>query len=213
MDILPPLPTLLAFIGAAFVLVVTPGPVVLYIVARSVDQGRGAGLASVLGAELGNAVHVLAAALGLSAILVSSALAFDVVKYLGAAYLIYLGVKALRTPVKTVEDPVFQRKSLRSIFGQGFIVAVLNPKTALFFLAFLPQFIDPASQNAAAQILALGVVMLAMATLSDSLYALAAGALGGWMRRSPAFLKVQRLLTGFTYIFLGVSAAFASRSR
>lgn len=213
MDILPPLPNLLAFIGAAFVLIVTPGPVVLYIVARSVDQGHTAGLASVGGAELGNLVHVLAASLGLSALLLSSALAFDVVKYLGAAYLIYLGIKTLRTPVKQDETIVVERKPLMRIFSQGFVVAVLNPKTALFFLAFLPQFINPTSSNAGLQILALGVIMLIMATLSDSTYALLAGTLGGWLKRNQTFLKFQRALSGVTYIALGVSAAFSSRNK
>lgn len=204
---------MLAFIGAAFLLIITPGPVVLYVVARSVEQGRSAGFASVLGAELGNFMHVIAAALGLSAILLSSALAFDVVKYLGAAYLIYLGIKTLRTPIKAADDAVIERQSNGRIFAQGFVVAVLNPKTALFFFAFLPQFIDPASPSVALQVFALGVIMVVMATITDSLYALLAGTLGGWLRRNRSFLKVQRALSGVTYIALGISAAFASRNK
>ena len=130
------LPNLPVFLLAALVLLLTPGPAVLYIVARSLDQGRLAGLVSVLSIEVGNSVHVLAAALGLSALLLSSALAFSIVKYLGAAYLIFLGVRRLLARDTVQHVGAFQPQSLRRIFGQGVIVAILNPKTALFFLAF-----------------------------------------------------------------------------
>ncbi|HSD83688.1 MAG TPA: LysE family translocator, partial [Anaerolineae bacterium] len=145
------LPNLPVFLLAALILLLTPGPAVLYIVARSLDQGRLAGLVSVLSIEVGNSVHVLAAALGLSALLLSSALAFSVVKYLGAAYLIYLGLRRLLSRDAAQPTATLQRQSLRRIFRQGVVVAVLNPKTALFFLAFLPQFVDPARGSAAAQ--------------------------------------------------------------
>ncbi len=212
LELLPPLANLSLFIGAALILIITPGPAVLYIVARSIDQGRRAGLASVLGVEIGNSVHVLAAAFGLSAILLSSALAFDVVKYLGAAYLIYLGIKTLRTPVIVDANAVIEPKPLRQIFGQGVVVAILNPKTALFFFAFLPQFVDT-SRPVVTQILFLGTVMVVIATISDSLYALLAGTIGGWLRRSRAFLKIQRAVAGGTYIVLGISAAFAGNNK
>ncbi len=212
LELLPPLANLSLFIGAALILIITPGPAVLYIIARSVDQGRRAGLASVLGVEIGNSVHVLAAAFGLSAILLSSALAFDVVKYLGAAYLIYLGIKTLRTPVIEDANPLIEPKPLRQIFGQGVVVAILNPKTALFFFAFLPQFVDT-SRPVVTQILFLGTVMVVIATISDSLYALLAGTIGGWLRRSRAFLKIQRAVAGGTYIVLGISAAFAGNNK
>ncbi|MCP3896909.1 LysE family translocator, partial [Moraxella sp.] len=136
------LPNLSIFLLAALILLLTPGPAVLYIVARSLDQGRLAGFVSVLSIEVGNFVHVLAATLGLSAILVSSALAFSIVKYMGAVYLIYLGMCRLFARETAHQSKTFQRQSLRRIFRQGVLVAILNPKTALFFFAFLPQFVD-----------------------------------------------------------------------
>lgn len=200
------------FLAAALVLLLTPGPAVLFIVARSVEQGRRAGLVSVLAVESGNFFHALAAAVGLSAILVSSALAFDVVKYLGAAYLIYLGIKTLRTPVPTENTQIIERKSHRQIYSQGVIVSILNPKTALFFFAFLPQFVDT-SKAAAPQMLLLGTVFVLMATVTDSLYALAAGTAGRWLRNSRAFLRFQRYFAGTVYIGLGIAAAFSSSGR
>src|SRR5215813_3782984 len=131
------------FVLASLSLLLIPGPAVLYIVTRSIDQGRLAGLISVLGIEVGGLFHVAAAALGLSAILLSSALAFDIVKYLGAAYLIYLGVRKLLSPVEETGNADIQRESLSRIYWQGFAVNILNPKTALFFFAFLPQFVSP----------------------------------------------------------------------
>ncbi len=158
------------FLGAAFVLLVVPGPAVLYIVARSIDQGRLAGGVSALGVGLGNLVHVLAAVVGLSAILASSAIAFGVVKYLGAAYLVYLGVRRLldhndREPV------VGEHRGLRRVFSQGIVVAVLNPKTALFFLAFLPQFIDASRGVVWEQALVLGLTFVVLGICTDSVYA------------------------------------------
>jgi threonine/homoserine/homoserine lactone efflux protein len=206
-------PTLLAlFIPAALALLLTPGPVVLYVVTRSIDQGRKAGFVSVLGSALGNMCHVAAAALGLSAILLTSTLAFDVVKYLGAAYLIYLGIRKLRSKDEVVSDEV-KREPLRRIFSQGIIVAVLNPKTALFFFAFLPQFVDPALGNVTLQVLILGLIMVGMGTLTDSLYALSAGTAGRWLRGSLRYLRFQRYFTGTVYIGLGLTAAFAGGNR
>lgn len=206
-------PALLAlFIPAAFILIVSPGPVVMYIVTRSVEQGRTAGFASVLGAEIGNFLLVVAAALGLSALLLSSALAFDLVKYLGAAYLIYLGIRKLRSSDDLAEAAV-QREPLRRIFLQSLVVAVLNPKTALFFFAFLPQFIDPARGNVPLQMLFLGLIMVIMATITDSLYALAAGTAGQWLRNSRTYRRFQRYVSGTVYIGLGLTAAFAGSNR
>jgi threonine/homoserine/homoserine lactone efflux protein len=210
MDVLPTA-NLAVFFVATLGLLLTPGPAVMYIVARSIDQGRKAGLASVFGIETGAIVHTLAAAFGLSAILVSSALAFDVVKLLGAAYLIYLGVRKLMekdvTEVSMNEEP----QSLRRIFMQGMVVNILNPKTALFFFAFLPQFVEPAKGNVALQIVVLGVMFMLMATVTDSMYALAAGTAGRWLRGNLRFLRFQRLFTGTAYIGLGVMAALAGR--
>jgi threonine/homoserine/homoserine lactone efflux protein len=198
---------------AALILLLTPGPAVLYIVTRSVEQGRRAGLASVLGVELGNSVHVLAATLGLSAILLTSALAFSIVKYAGAAYLIYVGVRTLMRPVTTEVRLNENRKRLRRTFSQGFVVAVLNPKTALFFLAFLPQFVDGGKGSVSLQFLILGLIFVVMGFTTDSLYALLSGTAGSFLRRNVWFLRFQRYVAGTIYIGLGVVAAFAGGDR
>jgi threonine/homoserine/homoserine lactone efflux protein len=207
------LPNFPVFLAAALILLLTPGPAVLYIVARSVDQGRLAGFVSVLSIEVGNSVHVLAAALGLSAILVSSALAFSVVKYLGAAYLIYLGLRRLLTRQEMREPTAFQRQSLGRIFRQGVLVAILNPKTALFFFAFLPQFVDPARGSVTLQLLMLGCTFVLMAIVTDGLYALLSGTAGRWIKSSPMFLKIDRYVVGSIYIGLGITAALADARR
>jgi threonine/homoserine/homoserine lactone efflux protein len=200
--------TLAVFVVASLALLLVPGPSVLYIVARGVGQGRAAALVSALGIEVGTLVHVAAATLGLSALLVSSALAFAVVKYLGAAYLIYLGVRTLlsRAAPDPTLDPAPTR--LRRVFTQGVVVNVLNPKTALFFFAFLPQFVDPAG-SVAGQTLVLGGLFAALAMCSDSAYALLAGSLGGRLRRNARFARAQRWSTGGVYLALGASTALA----
>jgi len=205
-------PNLPVFVGAALILLLTPGPAVLYIIARSVDQGRVAGLVSVLSIETGNSVHVLAATLGLSALLLSSALAFSIVKYLGAAYLIYLGIRRLLTRAQDHEIASLQRQSLRRIYSQGVLVATLNPKTALFFLAFLPQFVDPSTGSVALQLLTLGGMFVMMAIVTDSMYALLASTAGGWLKRNRSFLSAERYIVGSVYIGLGVTAALSHNS-
>ena len=203
------LPNLSIFLLAALILLLTPGPAVLYIVTRSLDQGRLAGFVSVLSIEVGNLVHVLAATLGLSAILVSSALAFSIVKYLGAAYLIYLGVRRLLAHETAHQATTFQRQSLGRIFRQGVLVAILNPKTALFFFAFLPQFVDSSKSSFTLQLLILGCLFVLMAIVTDSLYALLSGTVGQWLKGTRSFLRVERYLVGTVYIGLGVMAALA----
>jgi threonine/homoserine/homoserine lactone efflux protein len=200
------------FLLAALILLLTPGPAVLYIIARSMDQGRLAGFVSVLSIEVGNSFHVLAATLGLSALLVSSALAFTIVKYLGAAYLVYLGLRRLFTREQTHEIASFQPQSLKRIFSQGVLVAILNPKTALFFLAFLPQFVDPSSGSVTAQLLTLGGLFVMMAIVTDGMYALLASTAGGWLKRNRSFLRAERYVVGSVYIGLGVTAALAHNS-
>lgn len=201
------LPHLPVFLLAALVLLLTPGPAVLYIVARSVDQGRLAGLVSVLSVEIGNFVHVLAASLGLSAILVSSALAFSIVKYAGAAYLIYLGLRRLFARQAADPTAAVQPASLGHIFRQGVLVAILNPKTALFFFAFLPQFVDPTQGSVTIQFLFLGCLFVSMAIVTDGLYALLAGTAGGWLKNSRSFLRVEKYAVGSVYIGLGLMTA------
>ncbi|HKE99057.1 MAG TPA: LysE family translocator [Actinomycetes bacterium] len=205
---MPDLHTLAVFSVAALVFSVFPGPAVFYVVTRSVSQGRPAGVVSALGIELGTLVHVTAATLGLSAVLASSAAAFSVVKYLGAAYLIYLGIRTLRERGEERPGVVWDRP-LRRVFANGIVVAVLNPKTALFFLAFLPQFVDPAKGSTALQIAVLGLLLVAVATVSDSAYALLSGAAGDWLRRTGRLGRSRRLVTGGAYITLGVVAALA----
>jgi threonine/homoserine/homoserine lactone efflux protein len=195
------------FILSALVLLLTPGPAVLYIITRSVDQGRRAGLASVLGVELGNSAHVVAATLGLSAILLASATAFSIVKYAGAAYLVYLGIRALLRPATLKAVPPGAPKNLSRAFVQGVVVATLNPKTALFFLAFLPQFVDVSKGSINMQFFFLGFLFVAMAVITDGLYALLSGAAGGLLRRSVWFLRFQRYVAGTIYIGLGLTAA------
>ena len=206
---MPNLTHLPLFLLASAVLLLTPGPAVLYIIARSVAQGRRAGLVSVCSIEVGNFMHVIAATLGLSALLLSSAVAFTIVKYLGAAYLIYLGLRTLFTREASQAIVSSQPQSLRRIFAQGVVVATLNPKTALFFVAFLPQFVDPARGAIAAQMLVLGCIFILLAVLSDSMYALLAGTVGRWLKGSRSVRRAERYLVGSVYIGLGVTAAFA----
>lgn len=196
------------FLGASLVLLLTPGPAVLYIVARSVEQGRLGGLVSVLGVGLGNFAHVVAAAIGVSALIAASAFAFSVLKYLGAAYLIWLGIRTLRAQVAPVALKI-EGKPLRRLFSEGAVVAALNPKTALFFLAFLPQFISPAAGAVWLQILLLGCSFVLLGLATDGLYALAAGSLRDLFRNSVRVLKTQKLVSGTVYIGLGLMTALA----
>jgi len=196
---------------ASVVLLLTPGPAVLFIVARSVEQGRAAGLVSVLGIHLGTIVHVTAAAVGLSALLVSSALAFAIVKYLGAAYLIWIGVRTFMARDPDPTAPTVPAEPLRRVFRDGFMVNLFNPKTAIFFLAFLPQFVDPARGPLHWQILTLGFTFMGLGIMSDGMFALAAGMAGDFLRRNRRFLRLQRWFAGTSFIGLGVTAALATR--
>jgi len=199
-----------AFAAASLALLILPGPSVLYIVTRSV-QGRAAGVASVLGIHTGSIVHVVAAALGLSAILASSAVAFSVVKYAGAAYLIWLGVRTLvRRDAHPLEASPRSR-SLRRIYAQGVLVNVLNPKTALFFLAFLPQFVDPAAGSVTIQVLVLGLMFIALGLVSDGTYAMLSARLSRRLVERGGSAGPARWLPGLTLVALGVVAAFTDR--
>jgi threonine/homoserine/homoserine lactone efflux protein len=219
-DLLPPWPLFAAFLAASLVLAVTPGPGVLYIVTRSLSQGRRSGLTSVAGVALGNLGNAIAATIGLAALLAVSSTAFLVVKYAGAAYLIYLGIQALRGLKSRSRDAIVESPSWK-IFRDGFAVALLNPKTALFFAAFLPQFI--ASDEASAlQVVILGAIFVAIAVVTDTGYVLVAAAVartrltGGFghddlsARQPKEELRVARgfrWLTGGTFIGLGLIAA------
>ncbi|GEM44990.1 LysE family translocator [Deinococcus cellulosilyticus] len=195
--------TLLIFIVSALALLAIPGPSVLYIVARSVQQGRQAGLVSALGVGVGSLVHIFAAAAGLSALLLSSALAFTVVKVLGAAYLVYLGIRTMLERANPQDDTQVPPQALAKVFTQGIIVNALNPKTALFFLAFLPQFVHPQAGPVLIQILLLGAVFVVLGVLSDSMYALLGGWLARRLRQNQTFMRRQKYLTGGVYLALG----------
>ncbi len=210
---MPEFPTLLLFIIAAWILLITPGPAVLYIVTRSIDQGRIAGLVSTLGIALGTMFHVAAAALGVSALLMSSALAFNIVKYLGAAYLVYLGIcKFLQKP-EAEQAQNIKPKKLSQLFYQGIIVNLLNPKTAIFFFAFLPQFADVNQGLVALQILFLGSLFVVMGIFSDGLWALLAGTAGNWLRGNLRFLQGQHYFSGGVFIALGLTAALTGSGK
>ena len=198
------------FVVAALVLLITPGPAVLYIVARTIDQGRRAGLVSMLGVHVGTLVHVAAAAAGLSAVLAASAAAFGAVKLLGAAYLIYLGVRRLLARPSPSTPAAGRQPRLRRAFLDGVVVNVLNPKTALFFLAFLPQFVDASRGHIGGQVLVLGLVFVGLGLITDGGYAFTAGTAAGWLRGHPRFLASERWISGVMYIGLGVAAAVSS---
>ncbi|GAA0893090.1 LysE family translocator [Fulvivirga kasyanovii] len=201
---------LITFIFASILLLVIPGPAVFFVVAKSIDQGRTAGVVSVLGIQLGTLVHLLAAALGISAILVSSAMAFNVIKYAGAAYLIYMGIKSLTAKTETPDMNMrFEKQKLSKVFFQGAIVNILNPKTALFFFAFLPQFITPGTTSSTWQIFILGLIFIALSIISDSIYALLAGSIKGYLHRNPVRLKFQKYISGCMYILLGIATLVA----
>jgi threonine/homoserine/homoserine lactone efflux protein len=206
---IPDVHSLALFCVAALALLLVPGPAVLYVVARSVHQGRRAGLASVVGIHVGTLVHIAAATVGLSALVVSSAVAFTAVKIAGAAYLVGLGLWTLLSRHAEPDVALGGERHLRRAFAQGVVVNVLNPKTALFFLAFLPQFVDADATHPALQIAFLGLLFAALGLVTDSLWALAAGTAGGILRGSRRFVRAQRYVSGTVYVGLGVATAFA----
>lgn len=205
--------TLFLFCVATIILVVTPGPNMLYIISRSIGQGRRVGIVSSLGVDSGSLVHIIAAAVGLSALLVSSALAFAVVKYLGAAYLIYLGVNILmeRSASKNIET--LASDSLWRIYRQGFLTNVLNPKVAVFFLAFFPQFVDVSRGSVTVQILILGAIFIFLGAAIDLIVASLAGMMGNYLKDSIRFWRAQKWFNGSVLIALGVSTALTTSSK
>ena len=201
--------SLLLFVAGATVILVIPGPAVMYVVSRSIGHGRVAGLVSVMGIVLGTLFHVLAATLGLSALLASSALAFQTTKYLGAAYLVYLGIRTLRRTDADFAEGQDGERRLAHVFAQGVLVNILNPKTALFFLAFLPQFVDPSRGHATLQIFQLGVLFALMGWCTDSIWALLAGTVSHHIRRDVRLRTAQRNISGGGLIALGLASAFS----
>jgi threonine/homoserine/homoserine lactone efflux protein len=202
---------LLLFVGAGLLLNVTPGPDLLYILGRSLSQGRAAGVLSALGIGAGCLVHVLGAALGLSALLLALPHAYDAVRWAGAAYLVVLGLRALRSRGEVLAPEALPPASRRRVFVQGALTNVLNPKVALFFLAFLPQFADPARGPLPPQILLLGAIFAVDGTVVCVLFALCASAVGTWLRTRARSARLLDRLTGTLFIGLGIRLALLER--
>ena len=200
------------FALTALMLNLTPGNDMLYVIARSTSQGSKAGIVSSLGIMAGCMVHIIAAMAGLSAIIASSSLAFDIIKYMGAAYLIYLGLRSLFSKKQSLAIQTSLRKlSYKKIFWQGVLTNVLNPKVALFFLAFLPQFIDISKENTAWQILFLGIWFDTGGTLVNIIVSLLFGKIGQLLSKRVAFVQWQQRITGTLLIALGIKVALSSR--
>jgi threonine/homoserine/homoserine lactone efflux protein len=195
--------TLALFALAALALIAIPGPNMVFVATRAMSEGRRSGLASALGLETGTIIHVCAAAAGLSALIASSATAFNALRYLGAAYLVYLGIRALRQRATTPADEPPAPVSLGRAYRQAIVVQLLNPKVALFFLAFLPQFVDPGRGPVWTQVLVLGAVLGALGFAMDCLYAIVSAAAAGRLRGRGGGGKV----TGGVYLVLGAAAA------
>jgi threonine/homoserine/homoserine lactone efflux protein len=206
----PPASEYALFLAAGLTLLVIPGPAVLYVIGQSLGGGRRAGLVSALGITTGTLVHIAAAAVGLSALVMSSALAFEVVRYVGAAYLVWIGVRRLLGRDEAGAGGERPPRSLRRTFSRGIVVNVLNPKTALFFLAFLPQFVDVDRGHVWLQIVVLGLSFATLGLLSDGAYAVVAGTVADRLRGRPRVFTAQRWISGG--IFVGLGAAAASRT-
>lgn len=203
--ILPDFDHMLLFLVAASILILVPGPSVLYIIAKSVEQGYKAGIVSVLGIGIGSLLHVIAAAIGISSIVMASATAFSIIKYIGAAYLIYLGIKKFFEKEPSTAIPIeVKSKKLKTIFYEGILVNTFNPKTAIFFLSFLPQFISVEKGGNASQILFLGILFTVYAILSDTIYVLLSVKLSAWVSGSKKYLKRQKKFMAIIYILLGI---------
>ncbi len=204
---------LLPFALAALALVLIPGPNQAMVIARSLNGGRRAGMIASLGLNTGTLVHALAAGLGLSAILATSATAFTIVKLVGAAYLIYLGIRLMLTnnPIDSPTTLQVTTNDWQRAYGKAVMTGVLNPKVAIFFLAFLPQFVDPEAGSVLVQFLMLGLILAVIGLLVDSIVASAAGSLGRFLARNPTFARWQERVTGFAFVALGIRLAFEKR--
>ena len=210
---IPEIDNLMVFVVATAAVLVMPGPAVFYIVSRSVEQGSKAGLASTLGINVGTLFHIAAAAFGASTILLSSAAAFTALKYAGALVLIWLGLRKLCEKNRQLEKVPITPHGLRGAFLEGVVVNALNPKTALFFYAFLPQFVDTQQGNVAGQVLFLGLLFVALGIVNDGIYAVVAGSLGKKLKHNCGLSRVQRYFSGGVLILLGMLAALSRPSR
>ncbi len=210
---MPSLSTYAVFLATGLALLVVPGPAVLYVVTRSIEMGRAGGIASVAGITTGTVVHVSLAAAGLSSLVLASTVAFDAVRYVGAAYLVLLGLRRLLT--RDAEEVASQTRprTRRRAYRQGVVVNLTNPKTIVFIFAFVPQFVDPAAGHVWLQVLVLGLSFAALGFASDSFYALAAGTVADRLRDSAAIARFERWFGGSVLIGLGVAAAAWSPHR
>lgn len=204
-------PTLITYLAVLLGFVFIPGPAVLLTLARASTSGTRVGLATGLGIAAGDVIHTAMAVLGISAVLMTSAVLFSIVKYLGAAYLVYLGLKAIFEKVEPHQPTATVGLSPRAAFRQAVLAEVLNPKSAMFFLAFLPQFVQPQNGAVALQLTILGILFVAMGLLSTVTVAFAAGGVGRFLRRNPAVLRWQGKVVGGIYCALGVRLALQER--
>ena len=205
--------TLLAFIGASMIVLLTPGPGVLYVVTRGAVQGRRAGIVSAVGLSAGAFVHVIAAVVGLSAILATSATAFTIVKFAGAAYLIWIGVQAILSRGGLAKPDTVAPQPMRRLFLDGVVISIFNPKIAIFFLAYLPLFTDPALGSVTVQLAILGSLYCVLSVISDGAYAILASGASGWFRDRMLNSPVMRYLTGSIFVGLGIHAALATQQK
>jgi threonine/homoserine/homoserine lactone efflux protein len=204
---MPDISTMIIVALASLALVVIPGPAVIYILTRSVSQGRSAGLVSAVGVNLGSSIHVLAAVAGLTVLLANSAVAYTTVRWAGVGYLAWIGIRTLLKDDAEFAQPQLEQTALRKIFIQGVLVNILNPKVAIFFVAFLPQFVNADASNATFQTLVLGMTLVTIGLITDSLYAVAGGSVGKALRRRPTFARTTRIVSGSIYIALAGIAA------
>jgi len=209
----PSLSTYALFILTALALLAIPGPAVLYVVSRSIDQGRRAGMASVLGITTGTVIHVTLATIGLSSLILASTVAFDAVRFVGAAYLIFLGIRRLVTRRRDTAEVGRPPRTVRNLYTQGVVVNLLNPKTIVFTFAFIPQFVDVRARDVWFQVLIFGLTFAGLGLMSDSLYAVAAGSIAERLRGSRGMARLERWFGGSVLIGLGVAAAAFSPNR
>jgi threonine/homoserine/homoserine lactone efflux protein len=202
----------ISYVLASLALLIAPGPNVVFIITQSITHGRQAGFACVLGGVCAMVVLTGLVAVGLAGLLAASPIAFNVVKWAGAAYLVYIGIRTLLSKDAIRFDRVADKANLGRLFSQGFVTALLNPKLAIFFAAFLPQFVDTAAGNAALQLLALGLTFAALGAVSDGMYATLAGTFGAWLKRQPLAARVLGWLSGITFIGLGARLATESQT-
>ena len=210
--IIPNYENIYLFVITAILMITIPGPAIIYIISKSIEQGYKAGIVSTLGIETGGLIHVFCAALGLSAIVMISSTAFHVLKYFGAIYLIYLGIKKLTSGVVTGSNKKGVKKAtMKQLYFEGILVNLLNPKTALFFLMFLPQFVNEDIGNVTSQIVFLGVLLILICMIIDLIYVVISGKLGTMIKENTFFHQMNRYIVGVVYLFLGLLALFVSR--